>query len=190
MVTSGGPDGLPALLAPSVEEQRTGALPVVGRVCSRFHGDAPSPLPGDQGQVNGRIVPVLCATLEERLATLQGQGDGVLPDGRSDGAHSYRGRARDDGAHGLPIGNVTANVLLVIGYPLALGVLARLRPVLTERRVWWFATLEAATASITAGWFLHGRPVPAAINGAALVGFAITWLITGQRADPPATEAS
>ena len=85
--------------------------------------------------------------------------------------------------------NVTASVLLVIGYPLALGVLARLRPVLAERRVWWFAALEAATASITAGWFLHGRPLPAVLNGAALVGFAIAWLITGQHAGPPARKA-
>ena len=91
-------------------------------------------------------------------------------------------RARDDGAHGPRIGTVTASVLLVIGYPLALGVLARLRPVLVERRVWWFLALEAATAAITAGWLLHRRPVPAAVNGAALVGFAIAWLITGQRA--------
>ena len=60
---------------------------------------------------------------------------------------------RDDGAHEPCIGNdVTASVLLVIGYPLALGVLARLRTVLAERRVWWFAALEAATASIAAGW--------------------------------------
>ena len=76
---------------------------------------------------------------------------------------------------------MTASVLLVIGYPLALGVLARLRPVLVERRVWWFAALEAATASITAGWLLHRRPVAAAVNGAALVCFAFAWLITGQR---------
>jgi len=80
-----------------------------------------------------------------------------------------------------------ANVLLVIGYPLALGVLARLRPVLAQRRVSWFVALQAATASITAGWSLHGRPLPAALNAAALVGFAIAWLITGQRAGPPAT---
>ena len=92
--------------------------------------------------------------------------------------------ARDDGAHGPWIGTVTASVLLVIGYPLALGVIARLRPVLVERRVWWFAALEAATASITAGWMLHKRPVAAAVNGAALVGFALAWLITGQRAGP------
>ncbi len=84
-----------------------------------------------------------------------------------------------------PVDNVTASVLLVIGYPLALGVLTRLRPVLAERRVWWFAALEAATALITVGWLLHGRPLPAAINSAALVGFAIAWLITGQRAGPP-----
>ena len=80
------------------------------------------------------------------------------------------------------VGNVTASVLLVIGYALALGVLARLRRVLAERRFWWFATLEASTASIAAGWLLHGRPLPAALNGAALVGFALAWLITGQRA--------
>jgi hypothetical protein len=63
------------------------------------------------------------------------------------------------------------------------------RPVLAERRVWWFAALEAATASITAGWLLHRRLLPAAVNGAALVGFAIAWLITGQRAGPGAGKA-
>ena len=76
---------------------------------------------------------------------------------------------------------MTAYVLLVVGYPLALGVLVRLRPVLAERRVWWLASLEAATASIAVGWFLLGRPLPAALNGAALVVFALAWLITGRR---------
>lgn len=84
---------------------------------------------------------------------------------------------------------MTANVLLVIGYVLALGVLARLRPVLAERRVWWFVALEAATASITAGWLLQGRPLPAALNAAALVCFAIAWMITGRRVGPPARKA-
>lgn len=88
-----------------------------------------------------------------------------------------------------PVSNVTASVLLMIGYPLALGVLARLRPVLAERRVWWFLALEAATASVTVGWLLHGRPIPAALNGAALLGFAIAWLITGQRSGPHARKA-
>jgi hypothetical protein len=88
---------------------------------------------------------------------------------------------RDDGVHGPRVGNVTASVLLTIGYPLALGVLTRLRSVLAERRVWWFVALEAATASITAGWLLHGRHLPAALNGAALAGFAIAWLVTGRQ---------
>ena len=79
-------------------------------------------------------------------------------------------------------GSVTASVLLVIGYPVALVALTRLRSVLSERRVWWFVTLEAATASITAGWLLDRRPLPAAVNGTALVGFALAWLITGHRA--------
>lgn len=83
------------------------------------------------------------------------------------------------------MGGVTASVLLMMGYPLALGVLARLRSVLAERRVWWFVALEAATVSIAAGWLLHGRLLPAAVNGAALIGFAIAWLVTGQRAVPP-----
>jgi len=84
---------------------------------------------------------------------------------------------------------VTANVLLALGYPMALGVLARLKPVLAERRVRWFVALEAATASITAGWLLHGRPLPAVLNGAALVGFAVTWFVTGQRVGPPARKS-
>jgi hypothetical protein len=77
---------------------------------------------------------------------------------------------------------VTASILLVIGYPVAVAVLVRLKRVLIERRIWWFAALEAATSSITAGWLLHRRPVAAAVNGAALVGLAIAWLVTGRRA--------
>jgi len=88
------------------------------------------------------------------------------------------------------MGNVTATLLLVIGYPLALGVLTRLRSVLAGRRVWWFVALEAATASITAGWLLHGRLLPATVNAAALAGFAVAWLVTGLRVGPPANNPS
>lgn len=88
------------------------------------------------------------------------------------------------------MGSVMAAVLLLIGYPLALAVLTRLRSVLTERRVWWFAALEAATVTVAAGWLLHGRLLPAAVNGAAFVGFVIAWLVTGQRAGPPLREHS
>lgn len=91
--------------------------------------------------------------------------------------------------YGSCVGNMTAFVLLVIGYPVALAMLVRLRPVLAERRGWWFAALEAATLSIVVGWSLQGRPSAALLNGAALAGFAIAWLITGRRARPPAGEA-
>ena len=76
---------------------------------------------------------------------------------------------------------MTAIGLLVVGYLVALAVLARLRPVLVERRVWWFAALEAAMASIVVGWLLHGRPLPALFNGAALVALAAAWLVVGRR---------
>ncbi len=105
------------------------------------------------------------------------------------GAHPQGPLARHDGAHVPCIGDVTASVLLVIGYPLALGVLVRLRSVLAERRVWWFVALEAATASITGGWLLHGRSLPATLNGLALAGFAIAWLVTGRRVGPPGRKA-
>ena len=72
-------------------------------------------------------------------------------------------------------------VLLVIGYIVAMAVLARLRPVLAERRLWWFVALEAAMATIVVGWVLHGRPPAALFNGAALAGLAAAWLITGRR---------
>ena len=81
---------------------------------------------------------------------------------------------------------MTALVLLVIGYPVALATLVRLRSVLAERRAWWFTALEAAMVCIVVGWLLHGRPLAALLNGAALTGFAIAWLFTGRRERPPA----
>jgi len=76
---------------------------------------------------------------------------------------------------------LTAIVLLFVGYPMALAVLARLRPVLGERRGWWFAALEAAMASIVVGWWLRGQAVGVVVNGAALVGFGVAWWIAGRR---------
>ncbi len=76
---------------------------------------------------------------------------------------------------------MTAVALLVIGYAVALAMLARLRSTLAERRVWRFAALEAATTAIAVGWLLQGRPLGAVPNGAALLGFAVAWLLTGRR---------
>ena len=49
--------------------------------------------------------------------------------------------------------------MLVLGYPVALGVLVRLRPVLRERRRTWFLALEAAMLLISVGWLLLGRAI-------------------------------
>lgn len=76
---------------------------------------------------------------------------------------------------------LTALVLLFVGYPVALAVLVRLRPIFGERRVWWFAALEAAMASIVVGWWLRGEPVGVVVNGAALAGFGVAWWIAGRR---------
>jgi hypothetical protein len=75
---------------------------------------------------------------------------------------------------------LTAIVLLFVAYPVALAVLVRLRPVLAERRAWWFAALEAATATIVVGWWLRREPVGVVVNGAALVGFGVAWWIAGR----------
>jgi hypothetical protein len=72
-------------------------------------------------------------------------------------------------------------LLLVVGYPIALAVLARLRPVLAERRMWWFFVLEAAMTSIVAGWWSMGQLVGVVVNGAAAVGLGIAWRITASR---------
>jgi hypothetical protein len=71
--------------------------------------------------------------------------------------------------------------MLVVGYPVALGVLARLRPVLRERRRRWFLALEAAMVLISVGWILLGRAIGPIINGAALLAFAAAWVRTGRR---------
>ena len=76
--------------------------------------------------------------------------------------------------------------LLVVGYPIALGVMARMRPVLRERRRTWFLALEAAMALIAVGWLLLGRAIGPVINGLALVAFAIAWARTGRRQAPSA----
>ena len=75
------------------------------------------------------------------------------------------------------------NIFLVVGYPVAVGVLTRLGRVLRERRLPWFVALEAATGCIVVGWSLRGKPLPALVNGAALVGFALAWRATGRRTD-------
>ena len=76
---------------------------------------------------------------------------------------------------------VGAIVLLAVGYTVAVALLARLRPVLAERRVWAFVALEAAMAGIVVGWMLRGRPAAAGFNAAALAGLFAAWVVSGRR---------
>ena len=71
--------------------------------------------------------------------------------------------------------------MLVVGYPVALGVLVRLRSVLRERRRTWFLVLEAGMVLISVGWALLGRAIGPIINGAALIALAVAWVRTGRR---------
>jgi hypothetical protein len=73
-------------------------------------------------------------------------------------------------------------VLLVGGYAVAIAVLVRARPVLRERRVWWFVALEAGTLAVALGLVLRGRLPGAALNVALAAGFALVWWWTGLRA--------
>ncbi len=77
--------------------------------------------------------------------------------------------------------SLAATLLHIVGYPVAIAVIARLRPVFRERRKRWFAAHEAAVACIVAGWALRGRAGGVAINGAWLVIAAAGWVITGRR---------
>jgi hypothetical protein len=74
-----------------------------------------------------------------------------------------------------------ASFLHLVGYPVALVVIARLRPVFRERRTSWFVAEEAATAAIVAGWALKGRGEAVAINAAWGLGLAGAWLVAGRR---------
>ena len=73
-----------------------------------------------------------------------------------------------------------ATGLHLVGYPVAIGVIARFVPVVRERRTAWFLAHEAAVAAITVGWLLEDRPSGAAINGAWGV-VAAAWYVSRRR---------
>ncbi len=70
-----------------------------------------------------------------------------------------------------------SNVLLAVGYPLAGWALARLVPMYRNEDRTRFLALEAGTACVVAGLLLRRRFVPAALNAAAMAGFAGVWLV-------------
>ena len=72
-----------------------------------------------------------------------------------------------------------ATALHVVGYPVAVVVIARWVPVVRERRTAWFAAHEAAVAAITLGWVLRDRPPAAAVNATWAV-VAAVWYAWGR----------
>ena len=79
--------------------------------------------------------------------------------------------------------------LHMVGYPVAVLVIARLRAVFRERRTSWFLAEEAATAAIVAGWAVVGRWPAVVVNALWAVGLAVAWVVTGRRR-PPADPAA
>ena len=73
-----------------------------------------------------------------------------------------------------------ARLLHLVGYPLALAVIARWLAVVREQRWRWFAAHQAAVSAIVAGWLLRGHPLGAALNGAWLA-VASAWYGLGAR---------
>lgn len=71
--------------------------------------------------------------------------------------------------------------LHLVGYPVALVVIARLAPVFRERRTSWFVAEEAATAAIVAGWAIEGRTPAVVVNAAWGLGLAVAWMVTARR---------
>ena len=76
--------------------------------------------------------------------------------------------------------NAIAIALFVVGYPVAIVVIARWLPVVRERRSRWFAAHEAAVAAIVIGHALRSRTRSVIINGTWLV-IAALWYVLGPR---------
>ena len=69
--------------------------------------------------------------------------------------------------------------LLVVGYPVAIVVIARWVPVVREQRTRWFVAHGAAVLAIIAGWALR-RPAAMVPNVAWLV-VSTAWYVAGGR---------
>ena len=93
-----------------------------------------------------------------------------------DGVVSRCEPSSSDGEGLLPVSAATgvATALHVVGYPVAVVVIARFVPVVRDRRVRWFVAHQLAVTAIVAGWLLRSRPGAAAVN-AAWLGAAAIW---------------
>lgn len=71
-------------------------------------------------------------------------------------------------------------VLFGVGYPVAVGVIARFVPVVRERRWSWLAAHHLGVAAIVTGWALRGDAPAAALNASWLAA-ATLWYALGAR---------
>jgi hypothetical protein len=74
-------------------------------------------------------------------------------------------------------------VLFGLGYPVALGVIARFVPVVRQRRLAWLAAHHAGVVAIVAGWALRGDAAPVAVNASWLAASSL-WYAKGSRRRP------
>lgn len=72
-------------------------------------------------------------------------------------------------------------VLFVVGYPLAIVVIAQFVPVVKQRRITWMAAHHAGVVAIITGWALSGDWVPVAINSCWLVASTLWYALAGKR---------
>jgi hypothetical protein len=76
----------------------------------------------------------------------------------------------------------TSHVLFGIGYPVAVGVIARFVPVVRQRRLRWLAVHHLGVAAIIAGWALRGEASAVAVNSSWLAASSAWYALGGQRA--------
>ena len=85
------------------------------------------------------------------------------------------------------MGRATVAVaLLVVGYPVAIVVIARWVPVVRERRRAWFLAHAAAVVAIIGGWAVR-RPVAALPNAVWLVVSTLWYRFGGPGPEEPAS---
>jgi hypothetical protein len=74
-----------------------------------------------------------------------------------------------------------ANVLLALGYPVSVAMIARWIPIVRQRRTRQFALHQAGVGAIVAGWALRGRTQGVVVNGSWWVMAALWYLAAGRR---------
>lgn len=77
--------------------------------------------------------------------------------------------------------NTVRIVLFVIGYPLAIVVIARFVPVVKQRRMSWMVAHHVGVVAIITGWALAGDWVPVAVNSSWLLASTAWYGLGGQR---------